>query len=386
MSKRPTRGRRPTPAPALSARALALRCLQRIDLDGAYANLVLSSELGNSRLDQRDKAFVTELVAGTTRMRRACDALIDRFVLSEPDPTIRTLLRLGAFQLHFAQVAPHAAVSETVELAPQRARGFVNAVLRSIVRTPMVWPDDATRLSYPAWLYDRLKDELDVEAVPAMEAMNIAPPVTIREDGYTQDRSSQWVAAAMRAETGERVLDVCAAPGGKATAMAARRGHADGAFVVAADLSPARAGLVAANAKRLDAALATVVADGTRPPFAPASFDRVLVDAPCSGLGALRRRADARWRIEASTITQLGGLQRELLAATAPLVRPGGALVYSVCTITAEESIDHDTPDGFEVDPTPPEGTWTPFGRGWRVLPHHDDTDGMVLIRYRRTS
>ena len=141
MSKRPTRGRRPTPAPALSARALALRCLQRIDLDGAYANLVLSSELGNSRLDQRDKAFVTELVAGTTRMRRACDALIDRFVLSEPDPTIRTLLRLGAFQLHFAQVAPHAAVGETVELAPQRARGFVNAVLRNIVRTPMVWPD-----------------------------------------------------------------------------------------------------------------------------------------------------------------------------------------------------------------------------------------------------
>ncbi len=115
------------------------------------------------------------------------------------------------------------------------------------------------------------------------------------------------------------------------------------------------------------------------------SFDAVLLDAPCSGLGALRRRADARWRIRAEDIVELAALQAELLAAAATLVAPGGRLVYSVCTITAAESVDHATPEGFEVDSTPPDvGTWRAFRQGWRVLPQDADTDGMVLIRYRR--
>jgi 16S rRNA (cytosine967-C5)-methyltransferase len=364
---------------------VAWHCLQRIERDGAYSNLVLRTELATAGLAERDRGFVTELVAGTTRMRRACDALLDRFVLTEPEPEIRTLLRLGAYQLVFAGVAPHAAVGETVELAPKRARGFVNAILRNVGRTPMVWPSAAVELSYPDWMYDRLVAELGDEAVPAMTAMNTAPPVSTRDDGYVQDRSSQWVAAAVGALPGERVLDVCAAPGGKATAMARRRG-ADGAFVVAADRSPSRAGLVAGNVARLDAQVATVVADGTRPPFADGSFDRVLLDAPCSGLGALRRRPDARWRLAATSIDELAELQRHLLAASARLVRPGGTLVYSVCTVTAAESIDHPVPAGWSVVADAPEGSWQPFGRGWRVLPHHDDTDGMVIVRYRRES
>ena len=130
-----------------------------------------------------------------------------------------------------------------------------------------------------------------------------------------------------------------------------------------------------------------VAADGVASPFRPASFDAVLLDAPCSGLGALRRRADARWRIQPSDVTELAALQAALLASAAELVAPGGRLVYSVCTITAAESVDHPTPDGFEVDPTPPPaGAWRPFEQGWRVLPHDADTDGMVMIRYRRTS
>jgi 16S rRNA (cytosine967-C5)-methyltransferase len=292
-------------------------------------------------------------------------------------------LRLGAQQLVFTDVAPHAAVAETVDLAPKRARGFVNAVLRNITRTPMIWPDLPTELSYPDWLFERLVRELGDDAVPAMRRMNEPPPVSVRDDGYTQDRSSQWVAAAVGAHAGERVLDLCAAPGGKATAMAARPDH-DGAHVVAAELSPARAGLVVANAARLGAAVNTVIADGLTPPFGDASFDRVLIDAPCSGLGALRRRPDARWRMTAETIDELTSLQRRLLEAAAPLVRPGGTLVYSVCTLTAAESIDHPTPDGFQVDTSAPAGTWRAFGHGWRVLPQDDDTDGMVLIRYRR--
>lgn len=364
---------------------MALRCLERIEQEGAYANLVVPAALGSSGLDRRDRAFVTELVNGTTRMRRACDAVVDRFVLSEPEPAVRTLLRLGAYQLTFMQMAPHAAVSETVALAPKRVRGFVNAILRNVSRTPMLWPDRATELSYPDWMFDRLCADLGDEAIAAMERMNLAPPVTVRDDGYTQDLASQWVAQSVGALPGERVLDLCAAPGGKATAMARRAGH-EGAHVVAAEVSPGRAGLIVANSTRLAADVATVVADGTSPPFPPASFDRVLLDAPCSGLGALRRRADARWHITDGDIASLVVLQQRLLEAASPLVRVGGTLVYSVCTLTAAESVDHPVPTSFAPIGEPPPGTWRPYAHGFRVLPHDSDTDGMVVVRYRRTS
>ncbi|HZX55615.1 MAG TPA: transcription antitermination factor NusB [Ilumatobacteraceae bacterium] len=356
-----------------NARKVAYQCLLRIDHDGAYANLLLQSELGRSRLSERDRGFVTELVYGTTRMRRGCDALIDRFLMKEPQPELRTLLRLGAYQLHYAGVAAHAAVGETVELAPKQARGFVNAILRRVGDTPMHWPNDAVRLSYPDWIVTRLRTELGDEADTALARMNEPAPVSVREDGYRQDLASQWVAAAVCAEAGERILDLCAAPGGKATAMAA-----DGASVIAADLQAHRA--------RLIAGVPVVVADATAPPFTSASFDKVLIDAPCSGLGALRRRADARWRINEGDVAVLARLQREMIDSAATLVKPGGWLVYSVCTLTGEESVDHPIPDGFEVIGTPPSDRWRPYAHGWRVLPQDHDTDGMVLVRYRRTS
>ncbi|MEP7047982.1 MAG: transcription antitermination factor NusB [Ilumatobacteraceae bacterium] len=356
-----------------NARQLAYRCLQRIDHEGAYANLLLQSELGRSKLSERDRGFVTELVYGTTRMRRGCDALIDRFLVKEPQPSLRTLLRLGAYQLHYAGVAAHAAVGETVELAPKAARGFVNAILRRVGNTPMEWPNDAVRLSYPDWIVARLQAELGDEAEPAMSRMNEPAPVSVRDDGYRQDLASQWVAAAVEAAPGERVLDLCAAPGGKASAMAT-----GGAYVVAADLQMHRAKLIRG--------VTVVVGDAVAPPFPRASFDKVLIDAPCSGLGALRRRADARWRITEGDIGVLAGLQSRILTAAAPVVRPGGWLVYSVCTLTAQESIDHPTPEGFEPIADPPSPDWRRYGHGWRLLPHDHDTDGMVLIRYRRTS
>ena len=368
-----------------TARRVALDALRRIEQDGAYANLVLGPMLASSGLGDQDRRFATELVYGTTRMRRACDALVDRFVTSPPDDATRTVLRLGAYQLAFAGVPAHAAVSETVGLAPKRTRGFVNAVLRKVAKSPvesMNWPSEGARLSYPDWMVDRFRAELGDEAEAALERMNEAPPVTERADGYVQDDSSQWVAAAVEASSGERILDVCAAPGGKATALVAA-----GAAVIAADQRPARASLVQANVTRLGVSLPVVVADGAVPPWRDETFDAVLLDAPCSGLGALRRRADARWRIEPAAIDELAALQASLLQASAPLVAPGGRLVYSVCTVTAAESTDHATPEGFEVDPTPPPvGVWRPYGQGWRVLPQDADTDGMVMIRYRRRS
>lgn len=366
---------------AVSARAVAYRCLRRIDHDGAYANLVTPAELERSGLDERDRRFVTDLVYGTTRMRRACDALVDRFVISEPQPEVRTLLRLGAFQLHFAGVAAHAAVGETVELAPKRVRPFVNAVLRNVARTEMQWPSEAVRLSYPDWLVDRLVAELgEAEAMAALAVMNEPPPVTERADGYIQDLGSQWVAAAVPARPGELVLDACAAPGGKATAIATT-----GAVVVAADLQPHRVALIAANAVRVMApSVLPLVADMTQTPMRAGSFDHVLVDAPCSGLGTLRRRPDARWRIQPGDVAQLAALQQRIVDACAPLVKPGGTFTYAVCTLLAEESVDHTVPDGFEPIDEPPPGEWRPFRQGWRVLPHDAGTDGMVLVRYRR--
>ncbi len=367
-----------------TARRVAFDALKRIDADGAYANLVLGAMLDRSDLSGPDRRFATDLVYGATRMRRACDALVDRFVTKPPDSATRTLLRLGAYQLEFAGVPPHAAVGETVALAPKRVRGFVNAVLRKVSTVDMVWPSEFARLSYPDWIGELLTSEVgDDAALRSMSRMNEAASMSVRADGYVQDASSQWVAAAVESTAGERVLDACAAPGGKATALAGT-----GASVVAADIRMRRVELIVENVERLGLDhVSPVVADAAVPPFVPASFDAVLLDAPCSGLGALRRRPDARWRIQPGDITDLVDLQRHMLDACASLVRTGGRLVYSVCTLTAAESIRHPVPTGFEVDDRePPTGTWTRFGHGWRVLPHEADTDGMVLVRYRRTT
>jgi 16S rRNA (cytosine967-C5)-methyltransferase len=206
-----------------------------------------------------------------------------------------------------------------------------------------------------------------------------------RADGYTQDPASQWVTELLDAQPGDRILDVCAAPGGKATALAA-----DGAFVVAADLRPSRVQLMAGNVARTrrrssSGSVAVLVADGRHAPFAPASFDKVLLDAPCSGLGVLRRRADARWRITPEDLGDLARLQQELIDESQTFVKPGGVLLYSVCTLTAAESIDHRMPEGWVAEP-PTTTMWQPYGDGGRVLPHVTDGDGMTVRRYRRPS
>jgi 16S rRNA (cytosine967-C5)-methyltransferase len=366
---------------------VALDVLGRIDEQGAYANLVLAGALERSGLGPGDRRFATDLVYGTTRMRRACDFLVDRFLARPVDPPVRNALRLGAYQLHFAGVAAHAAVGETVEVAPRPARGLVNAVLRRVAEAPVSWPDDATRLSVPDWVLDELAATLGRErALAALATMNEPATVSARDDGYVQDPASQMVVTAVGAQSGERVLDLCAAPGGKATGLAGT-----GAWVAAADVRPRRAQLVRENVQRVSATgVGVVVADGTRPPFPPGRFDRVLVDAPCSGLGTLRRRADLRWRAEPEAVERLADLQRSLVAAAADLVRPGGWLVYSVCTLTAAETIGVDAwvsehrPDLVALPP--PAGPWEAWGRGALLLPQTAGTDGMALFRYRRSA
>lgn len=403
MSRRPNatsrRSNRPSTAPTKgrgeprTARTVALDALVRIETEGAYANLVLGQMLTESGLDGRDRGMVTEMVYGTTRMRRSCDWLIDRFVLNELEPRVRSALRLGAYQLTYMRVPAHAAVSATVDLVPGRARGLVNAVLRRVAAHPVDeaappesggWPDVATRLSYPDWIVDRLTTELGpARAVAALEAMNRPAAVHEREDGYVQDLASQAVVRSVEVEPGALVVDMCAAPGGKATALAER-----GARVIAADVRPARAGLISANVARLDleGQVSVVAADGRHLPFGVGTVDVVLVDAPCSGLGSLRRRPDARWRIAESDVDRLVVLQRELVDAALGLIRPGGQLVYSVCTMLDDETLGL---DGYlarhhpELEPVFPGEQWEPLGRGGRLLPSDDGSDGMACFRYR---
>ena len=358
--------------------------LVRVDAGGAYANVALPAALNEADLDERDRAFATELVYGVTRRRRALDWVLDAFLVAAPPAPARAALRMGTYQIVELGTPAYAAVSATVSVAPRKHRALVNAVLRRVADAGAPdWPDDPTRLSYPDWIVDTLADDLGRStALAALESMNRPAQLHRRQDGYVQDLSSQLVVDAIDVQAGDLVADLCAAPGGKATALAAR-----GAEVIACDMHRGRVGLLDANRRALGAeSMQAVVADGQHPPLQPGRFDVVLVDAPCSGLGTLRRRPDARWRVERSAVPRLVELQRSLLDSAKALLRPGGQLVYSVCTLTAAETSEvaaHvSSDDRLKLRPPPPE-PWLPHGGGAILLPDADH-DGMALFRWRR--
>ena len=418
-----------------TTRAVARDVLLRVE-DGAYSNLVLPETLRRTGLSDRDRAFVTDLVYGTLRARRRLDQRLATHLrrrLDDLDAPVRAALRLGAYQLE-AGVAPHAAVGETVAVTPARARGFVNGVLRSLASSGPPWPTADTAaiaLSYPDWIVERLTADLGADDARAtLETQNEVPTLTLRpnplrtepgtladelaatgatvvpgrlvpdalsvrgagdtavlasvRDGRAtpQDEASQAVVALLDAHPGDLVLEVAAAPGGKATGLAERVG--DG-LVVAVDLHPGRLRLVGDAARRLDLpTVRPVLADGRQLPVPPARMDRVLVDAPCSGLGVLRRRPEARWRVGEPS-TELVDLQVALVLAAAPTVRPGGRLVYSVCTLTAAETtsvaarvLDTLGDDFAALDPPP--APWRPWGPGALLLPQDAGTDGMFVL------
>ncbi len=375
----------PNSSSGTPARRLAIKALVRIEEDGAYANLVLPKLLERSSLPERDRGFVTELVYGTTRMKRACDFLVDRFVLNKVEPEVRAALRVGAYQLHYLETPRHAAVDATVGAVRGRGRGVVNAVLRRVADDhdkrkrsgdALPWPDLATELSYPSWLVKRLTADIGDDTESILRLMNRAAVVHERDDGYVQDPASQAVVAAVGAQPGEVVVDVCAAPGGKATGIAA-----SGATVFAADLQPHRVGLITKNIERSEAAgdrVAALVADATHSPFRPGSIDRVLVDAPCSGLGSLRRRPDARWRLDHTAPDRLRDLQIELVVSNTELLAPGGVLTYSVCTLTEAE--------GAQVRDVVADqlGDTATVGPLETIMPT-ESSDGMMLFQLTRS-
>ena len=375
------KGRNPS-IEGVEVRKLALSCIRRISESGSYANIVLPSTLKKSNLDQRDKNLVTEIVYGATRMQRSLDWSVDRFLMKPPPNALRASLRVGAYQIMYTRIPPHAAVSTTVEASSKKNRGVVNAVLRKLTENiPEEWPNEGTRLSYPDWICELVKNEHGVnDGLEMLENMNNRPKVTERQDGYVQDLGSQWVVEKVNAKPGDIVLDLCAAPGGKATAISAK-----GAYVIASDIRHSRTNLVAANIEELQLDnISLVTADGTSPCFGQGVFDKVLVDAPCSGLGVLHRRADARWRVRATDIDSLAALQINLLRSAKGLVKPGGLLIYSVCTITNAET--QEVANRFEksvdgIFPIPiKDPLWREKGNGGVLLPQDHDTDGMSLF------
>jgi len=404
------------------ARAAAFQVLLRVFEDGAYADRALPSAVAG--LDARDRALAQRLAFGAVQRARTLDHAIEtlgRRRVARLDPPVRAALRLGAYQLGFVDGVPrYAAVNESVELVRgaglERAVAFTNAVLRRLAEgiTSLLAAlpqssaaEAALKHSYPDWVAETWWRDLgSEEAVALMRAQNEPAPTVVRLvrggiDGtpdptipgawhvdrvddaalaegriWPQSSASQLVGLAVRAANGDRVLDLCAAPGGKATMLAGD--------VTAVELNDGRARELTATAQRLGATnVKVVVSDGRALPAELADFDRALVDAPCSGLGVLNQRPDLRWRSE-----PLPELQLALLRAAAERTRPGGRIVYSVCTINADESEAVIDASGLEVDPSLSE-EWPQFRHRRRpeflqTLPHVHGTAGFFVARLRR--
>jgi len=426
---------------AASAREVALDVLGRVAARRTTLAEALAAPAAE-RLDERERGFLHELVLGTLRRRGWLDHVLARLSsrpLDRLTPGVLDALRLGAYQLLFLRVPPHAALSESVELARRvepRSAGFANAVLRRLQREgPPSQPDPAadptawltSAGSLPAWLAERWCARLGAEgAVARARALLVPPPTHVRlnprvadaerqvaaagvslrptavpgafeaEGGrlgplaergllYVQDAASQLVARLAASEG--RVLDACAAPGGKALLMADLGGERT--RVIAAESSRRRLATLVRLRRRWGATnVFPLAADARRPPFA-AAFDAVLLDAPCSGLGTLARNPDIRWRLAPGDFAAHAARQAALLERLAPLVRPGGRLVYATCSVEPEENDGVLTPfleehPDFEAESLP---EWA-SGFGDAGLVHLDParhrTDSFFAARLRR--
>jgi len=371
--------------PASPARRAAFRVVLRVNEQEAFADQALHAEAGD--LDPRDRAFARQLAYGTVQRRRTLDHVAGRLSTRKRlDPQTRAAVQLGLFQLLFLEGVPaRAAVSESVELAKGgRGASLVNAVLRRAAdegpaRLLEPIEDEGVRESYPHWLVELWRGAYGAKtAAKLMRRLNEPAETVVRAnrlktspealadalggrpvgpdgvlldrpfDAYAhplwaeghfmpQSRSSQAVARAVAPHPGERVLDLCAAPGGKTTHLAALM--QDRGEIVSVEQQADRADGLRRTCERMGVTIARVEErDAAEPPAEPGSFDRVLVDPPCSGLGTLQQRPDLRWRVTPERIAGIVDEQRAILAAAAAAVRPGGLLVWSTCTLNPAEN------------------------------------------------
>jgi len=393
------------------ARRAAYEVVRRVFEDDAYADRAFSAAAAG--LDARDRALAQQLAYGTVQRARTLDHAIDtlgRRPLRKLDPPVRASLRLGAYQLGYLEGVPAwAAANESVELVRaaglERAVAFTNAVMRRLAEgiRPLLdsLPEAPLKHSYPDWIAEIWERDLGrEEALELMRAQNEPPETVVRGDVegeptdvpgavrvarvderalaegrlWPQSRGSQLAGLAVGSRDGERVLDLCAAPGGKATML---RGE-----VVAVEVHEGRARELEENVRRLGAANVRVVhADALDLPAELTGFDRALVDAPCSGLGVLAQRPDLRWRAK-----PLPELQLSLLRAAAERVRRGGTILYAVCTINADEN--EAVADASGLEPEPLADEWPQFVHPHRpefllTLPQVHRTSGFFIARLR---
>jgi 16S rRNA (cytosine967-C5)-methyltransferase len=385
--------------------------LVRVFEEGAYADRAFAAEAAG--LDPRDRAFAQRIAYGAVQRVRTLDYALEAIggrSLAELDVPVRAALRLGAYELAFLDGVPaRASVNEAVELVraagASRATGLVNAVLRKAAEQirPLLEAlpegtaqEAALEHSYPDWIAETWWREWGPdEAVALMRAQNEPPETAVRVVGtgearvveridpeeleqgrvWPQSRGSQLAGQVVGVREGERVLDLCAAPGGKTTQLAEKA-----AEVVAVELHEGRARELEENVKRLGFDNVTVVnADAKELPPELTGFDRVLVDAPCSGLGVLASRPDLRWRAQ-----PLPELQRELLNVAGERVKPDGTITYSVCTIAAAENEDVVAESGLQVEAL--DDDWPEYAHPHRpefllTLPHKHGTSGFFVAR-----
>ncbi len=410
------------------ARQVAYAVIRRVFEEGAYADRALHAEARG--LEPRERALAMQLAYGTVQRKLTLDHHIEQLARpsTELDPQTLAALRLGLYQLVFLDgVAAHAAVGESVELAKGGRSGghkLVNAVLRRAARgeLPALPADDtpagaAIAHSYPPWLVElwwerfgaaqttallragnepgelalrvnTLRATTDEVRAALADAKVVTTPAgdelpeailvegafdahghpLYSEGAYTaQSRGAMLVARALDPQPGERVLDLCAAPGGKTTHLAALMG--DEGEIVAVERHPRRASGLRRTAERMGATTVSVVTADARRFTTDTPFDRALVDPPCSGLGTLQGHPDLRWRTSPEAIETLAAAQAQILAAARDAVRPGGAIVYSTCTLSPAENEALIAAAGL------------PVKSERLVLPHRDRTDGFYIAR-----
>ena len=435
-------------------RELAMQVLQKVHVEGAYANVVLVETLREVQLSERDRRFLTELVYGVTKAGASLDYMIGRYVadLRKAQPAIRELLRLGFYQIFcMDRVPPSAACNTAVELAKKHGRrgaeSFVNGVLRAALREPerAAFPDGrdarslALRTWHPQWMVERWIRTYGYERTEELcRCNNTSAPLSMRvntlrtnrdalmaqltaagaqvrasawvPDGIVldahgaldelaalreglaqvQDESSMLVAHILGAEPGMTVIDACAAPGGKTTHIAQRMENRG--WILAFDIYEEKIRRIERNAKRLgisiiEAHLSDACEIGA---VYAGQADRVLVDAPCSGLGVLRRKPDARWKKSARDAKTLPSLQHAILESAAQTVKKGGVLVYSTCTMEECENAAVvnaflETHTDFALEET---GRFLPVQktaeRMVQIMPEADGPDGFFIARMRR--
>ncbi|GAA4750825.1 transcription antitermination factor NusB [Nocardioides endophyticus] len=433
------------------ARLVAFEVLKAVRVEDAYTNLVLPALLRRHGLTGRDAGFATELASGTIRWQGTYDAILAACIdrpLRKVESKVLDALRLGCHQLLAMRVPTHAAISTTVDLVRDRvsagAAGFANAVLRKVAQQDLeawvaqVGTDPTTAYSHPGWVVDELRAALggDAELGALLAADNEPPKVTLvarpgrstRDElpgeptafspygvvlpggdpgqapavaegrAGVQDEGSQLVAIAAAAAPVEgldaRWLDLCAGPGGKAALLAALAAEC-GAGLVASERQVHRAQLVRRSLRGAGGVLGVVAADGTAAPYRPGTFDRVLVDAPCTGLGALRRRPEARWRRRPADLVELTALQRRLVDGALDLTRPGGIVLYATCspvlaetsgvvTAVLEGRADAVLEDVGQLLPDVSDAAG-PLPGTMQLWPHRHGTDAMFLALLRKS-